>query len=266
MGKKECGKQVFNSKRSQITIFVIFALVIIAVLIILLYPTFRNAIVPLKPVDSIPRACIENAVREALNVTMMRGGIAKPELYFRYNNETLAYLCYTNQWYTTCTMQEPMLKQKIEAEVEAYAKANITKCISQMEDKLKSRGYTIKASGSRNADINLVPDKARVNFNLSMSLQKGEEKMTISSSMFQTEFRTNVYEIIMTAASILNYEARFGDSSADIYTAYYPNLKVEKKKQDDGTKVYIITDRDTQEKLQFATRSLAWPPGFALFQ
>jgi hypothetical protein len=46
--------------------------------------------------------------------------------------------------------------------------------------------------------------------------------------------------------------------------AFYPDVKVEKKKQSDGTKVYIITDRNTGEKLQFATRSLAWPPGYAL--
>jgi len=42
----------------------------------------------------------------------------------------------------------------------------------------------------------------------------------------------------------------------------YPNLKVQKLKQGDGTKVYIIEDRNTKEKLQFATRSLVWPPGW----
>jgi hypothetical protein len=46
--------------------------------------------------------------------------------------------------------------------------------------------------------------------------------------------------------------------------SFYPNLRIEKKKQDDGTKVYILGDRTTGEQLLFATRSLAWPPGYAL--
>jgi hypothetical protein len=43
---------------------------------------------------------------------------------------------------------------------------------------------------------------------------------------------------------------------------YYPSLKVEKKKQGEGSTVYILTDRDTDEKFYFAVRSLAIPPGF----
>jgi hypothetical protein len=37
---------------------------------------------------------------------------------------------------------------------------------------------------------------------------------------------------------------------------------VEKKKQGDGTTVYILTDRDTDEKFYFASRSIAIPAGF----
>ena len=42
----------------------------------------------------------------------------------------------------------------------------------------------------------------------------------------------------------------------------YPGVKVEKYKQEDGTTVYILTDRNTNDKFQFAVRSLAWPPGY----
>ena len=44
----------------------------------------------------------------------------------------------------------------------------------------------------------------------------------------------------------------------------YPNIKVEKLKQEDGSKIYIITSRDTNEKFVFASRSLSWPAGFSL--
>jgi hypothetical protein len=43
---------------------------------------------------------------------------------------------------------------------------------------------------------------------------------------------------------------------------YYHDLKVEKKKQLDGTNIYILTDRNNENKFQFASRSVAWPPGY----
>jgi hypothetical protein len=44
--------------------------------------------------------------------------------------------------------------------------------------------------------------------------------------------------------------------------SWYPNLKIEKKLQLDGTTIYIITDRDTEEVFQFASRSVVLPPGY----
>ena len=45
---------------------------------------------------------------------------------------------------------------------------------------------------------------------------------------------------------------------------YYPWLKVEKILRDDGTKIYILTDRNTGDKFEFAVRSVAWPPGYGI--
>ena len=71
----------------------------------------------------------------------------------------------------------------------------------------------------------------------------------------------NVYELMSIANSILNMELKYGDSETTTYMNYYHDLKVEKLKQSDGTTIYILTNRDTGEKFQFASRSVAWPPG-----
>ena len=65
------------------------------------------------------------------------------------------------------------------------------------------------------------------------------------------------------ANSILSMEVQFGDSETTIYMNYYHDLKVEKKKQTDGTTIYILTDRITGDVFQFASRSIAWPPGIS---
>ena len=65
----------------------------------------------------------------------------------------------------------------------------------------------------------------------------------------------------MISSSILNWEARYGDSETMNYMIYYPSIKVEKKKQGDGSTVYIITDRLDLDKFMFASRSMALPAG-----
>jgi hypothetical protein len=194
----------------------------------------------------------------------MRGGSSNPQLYYLYENQTVNYLCYTAEWYKTCTMQTPFLKQSIESEVQRNASAEIEKCMLRMEENLRNKGYTVTVIGEETPMISLVPGKVLVSFNMSINLEKDDVKTTINPSRFQTEINSNSYDMIMIAASIQNFEARYGDSTPEDYMSFYPNLRVEKKKQSDGTKIYIISDRDTQERLLFATRSQAWPPGYEL--
>jgi hypothetical protein len=252
-----------RGKKAQITIFVILAIIVVALIAFLFVPQIRRAIIPAAPEEMIPKACVEQAARNSLNTTMIHGGKVNPELYFMYNNEPVDYLCYTNTWYQMCTMQNPFLLQSVESETAKDSQPEIEKCINEMITRLQNRGYNVKISGAKRAEINLIPGKIVVSFNMTMTIEKGEEKQSFSSSRFQTEFKSNAYEIIMVASSIQNWEARLGEAIPETYMGYYPNLKVEKKKQDDGTKIYIITDRDTLEVLQFATRSLSWPPGYA---
>jgi len=44
--------------------------------------------------------------------------------------------------------------------------------------------------------------------------------------------------------------------------SYYHGLKVEKLNQEEGSTLYILTDKDTENKFQFASRSVAWPIGY----
>jgi hypothetical protein len=161
-------------------------------------------------------------------------------------------------------MQKPLLKEAMENEINNAIQKNIQNCIIEAEARLKSRGYEIKTTGTGKASIEFVPKKIMINLDLDMTLTKNEIAQTYSSSNFKTQINSEAYDLIMVASSIQNFEARYGDSTPESYMGLYPNIKVQKLKQSDGTKVYIITSRITGEKLQFATRSLAWPPGYAV--
>jgi hypothetical protein len=243
-------------KKSQITIFVIIALAIIGVLIFLFYPQIKGFIIT-TPESLIPVKCIESNINRAINYTL------NPKNYYLYENQKVDYLCYTSEWYKTCQMQKPFLKQEVETEILKNSSLEIEKCMNKMIEKLKNKGYNVEVNGKAMPEINIVPKKVIVSFNRSIAIEKGEEKSIISSSRLQTEVKSNVYEMLMVASSIQNFEARYGDSVPEEYMGFYPNLKIEKKRQEGGTKIYVITDRETNEKLVFAIRSLAWPPGFA---
>jgi competence protein ComGC len=260
---KKRGKKCEMVKKSQVTVFVIIAIAIVAILLIIFLPNIKKLVIPAKPIDLIPRECMIESVQENLDKVMLHGGNENPELYFNYNNVSLNYLCYTPEWYKTCVMQIPLLKQELESIILKNSRAKIANCVSNMERELKKK-YDVKSSGLKNIQIKIEPKKIVIVPEIEMTLEKADVTQKIELRDFKTSFDSNSYDMIMIASSIQNFEARFGDSSIDTYMSFYPSLKVEKIKQDDGTKVYIITDRNTKEKLMFATRSLAWPPGFAI--
>jgi len=260
-------KKKSEQKKGQVTIFIILGIILVVILIILLNPNIRKNIPffsTLTPEEMISKECLAKNIMPIINETMLRGGNLNPELYFRYDNLSINYLCYTSQWYRTCVMQIPLLKQEIESQIESASQDKVDKCLQDLEKKLKAKGYDIKVNGTKKLDVNIRPKEIVLSLDLSMTTEKGEETRTYDNNNFRYKLKSQAYDMIMIASSIQNFEARFGDSITETYMGYYPNIKLEKLKQADGTKIYIITERNTGEKMQFATRSLAWPPGYAL--
>ena len=79
---------------------------------------------------------------------------------------------------------------------------------------------------------------------------------------FNVILNNNLYELIGIANSIVEWETTLGNADTSTYMTYYNDLKVEKKVKSEGTKIYIITDRNTGNKFQFASRSQVLPAGY----
>jgi len=250
---------VIKSKRSQIAIFVILAILIVAILLLLLIPNVRNIFIA-NPVDIEIKGCLQENIEAILPGVLASGGVVNPTLYYTHDGENLDYLCYTNEFYKTCVMQRPLLKQNIEAEIELLSEQVITGCVNEMKDKLRSKGYSIDSSGSEKIDLTFVPGQAIIDLDMKIIAKKEDQVRTFDK--LDTKINTNAYKMIMIASSISNFEARYGDSNPDSYMAFYSDIKVEKIKKMDGTTIYLITDRDSELELNFASRSVAWPPGY----
>jgi hypothetical protein len=250
-----------REKKGQVTIFIIIAIAIIAVavLIYMFYPKLKSEFSSSSnnPYEML-QSCLQDDLTAAVNTLSLKGGSVRPEHYIVYNSENIEYLCYTSEFYKTCVMQQPMLKAHIEKEIELETEQNVKDCFKGIEEAFNKKGYSVnlKEGGT---EVELLPKRIVIRFNHTMILSKSE---TETYGKFSVVLNNNLYELISIANSILNFEARYGDAETTAYMNYYHDLKVEKKKQIEGSKIYILTDSNTGSKFQFASRSVAWPQGY----
>ncbi len=250
-------------KRGQVTIFIIVAILIVGLVALIFF------IIPKTKTETgfdvqNPRAfiqnCMEDTVAEVVDIISSKGGSVVPEFYFMYNGERVEYLCYTNEYYKTCVVQQPMLKQHIESEIKTAIEGDVETCFTNLEESYRIEGYTAELQRGA-TEVELLPKRVVVNFaGYVLAVTKAD---TARHEAFSVVLNNNLYELISIANSIIDWEATYGEAETTAYMTYYKDLKVEKHTQQDGTKVYIISDRDTGSKFQFASRSVAWPPGFA---
>lgn len=248
-------------KKGQVTIFIIVAVVIVAlgVLTYMFYPQIKTTLgFGEKNPPAFIQSCLEEKIRDSVEIISSQGGSMEPEFYFNYLGDKIEYLCYVKSYYKTCVVQQPMLKKHIEEEISAEIQEEADACFDAMKENFEKKDYSVDLKKGE-MYIELLPEKIVVGFNHKLSLTKDA---TEKYDSFKVVLNNNLYERVAIADSIINWEASYGDSEVTMYMDYYHDLKVEKKKQSDGTTIYILTDRDSRDKFQFASRSVAWPPGY----
>lgn len=261
MGKRgNFNHNYFMNNRAQVTIFIIVAIIIIVLgfLLYLFFPQIQTTfdLVEKKPPAFIEE-CIGNEIKETIETLSLQGGSMNPENYFLYEGEKVEYLCYTNEYYVVCVIQQPMLKQHIENEIKNNIKSKADNCFENLKNNFEGRGYDVNLKEGKTS-VELLPKRVVVSFEKDLTLTKDEAERY---DKIDVVIDNNLYELVSISNSILNMETQYGDSETTIYMNYYHDLKVEKKKQIEGTTIYILTNRDTGDKFQFASRSVAWPPG-----
>jgi len=248
------------NKRAQLTLFIILAIAIVIVLVLLFVGRGNLVAIftPSTPVNQI-KECVQGPVQEAeaIDILSLQGGSLEPSFYYLYEGNKLDYLCYTEEAYKTCVMQKPLLKQSIEQQIEAYASPRIKNCISSVKANLERKGYQVSVS-SPEIEVSLVPENILVEIKSDIRIAKDK---TESYKYIKTDMSSSLYEHVMIASSISNWEARYGESEQILYMNYYPDLRVDKKRKGDGTTVYILSNRDTEETFMFAIRSVVIAPG-----
>ncbi len=252
-----------GGKRAQVTIFIIIAILVIAigVLIYMYYPRLRPTIsVESQNPPAYIQECMEEKISETADILSLQGGSVAPEFYYNYEKNKIEYLCYTNQYYQSCVVQQPMLIQHIQSEILNEIEDETVSCFNSMKESYENKGYDVNMKPGDTV-VELLPGKIITTFNYEFVITKGD---TERYENFKIVLDNNLYELAAITNSIINWETQYGDAEITTYMNYYHYLKVEKIKQIDESTIYILTNRDTEKKFQFASRSYAFPPGHSI--
>ena len=257
---KKLKKDMQNlNKRGQLTIFIIVAVIILAaILIVLFYPKIRAVVSGDLNPGSYLKACIEPTLRPALETLSKQGGYMNPEGFLFYDNTRIKFLCYTPEFYKTCTVQQPMIKEHVEQELTKVVADKAKTCMNNLKTEYENRGYSVMV-GKTDYKVEIIPGKIRINFVMPMSITKDT---TETFKEFNAEIDSQMYDLLMITQNIIEFESTLGDSETLLYMQYYPDLRVDKTKLTDGTKLYKLSNVVSKESFTFASRSLSWPPGY----
>jgi len=264
MRKRERKEGFLKNKRAQVSVFIVIGLVIIAAAIIAFVvvpktsgPTSQS--IAENPSQYMSR-CMQADITTTVNKLGIQGGEMNPTHYIAYKNSNVKYLCYTSDYAKLCVVQEPMLITSFANQLKDNLKAKSDKCFEDLKNNLAAGGYAVDLR-VKDSNMEITSKKINLKFNIDMTINKDQPQKfeTIDISV-----NNNIYELLAIANSIVEFETSLGDSETTTYMDYYHDVKVEKMLNSDGTTIYTLTNRNSGEMFQFASRSLAMPPGYGL--
>jgi len=257
-------------KRGQVTIFIIIAILIIAlgVLIYMFYPKIVSQMeTETKNPSTFIQECMEETIQDTVDIISLQGGSyvvnESGGRFYKGEDEDegtyVRYLCYTNEDFISCINQEPFLTEHIELEILNVISLDIESCFNSLVKSYEDKGYEVDLKKG-NPEVQIIPYSISTNFNHTLTLVKGDSSERYKN--FEINLNSNLYDMLEVSKNIIIWEINVGDSLPEAYMNYNPYLKVEKHKKENDIKVYVLTDEKTQEIFRFATRSFAAPIGF----
>ncbi len=244
-------------RKGQVAIFVILAILLVAIVVIIFaFPEVNVFSTALNP-NAYLKDCIEPEITEIKDILSRQGGYNTPLSYTLYQDEKISYLCYVAENYVPCVVQQPLLVKHTEEEIKNYIEPRAKQCLQDLKSQYERKGYDVSGS-SGSINVSIIPSKILVYFIAPMTISK-EETQTFRK--FAISVESEWYNLLLTAVSILDFESTYGDSETSLYIKYYPNLKIDKTRRDDGSTIYKLSDVTTGDTFDFATRSLVWPQG-----
>lgn len=245
--------------KSQVTIFVIVALIIV-VSIALVFTLVRQNAGQISSTQD-PRGYIQKCARDAATqiekTILPNGGFASPSNYVTYKNNKVEYFCYTSQLDELCTSEHPMLNKEIEKQILNYVQPKLEQCFADVKAGFSQYDYK---EGNLSFNIQISPES--INLNIEKEITVAKQDGTITLNNFNTALQSPLYYFIKFSNDIVNQELNCNCGkeacNADILAMdrNNPNFEITKPLlSQKGEEVYEIKDIDSGKIFNFAVRN-----------
>lgn len=257
-----------HSPRGQVTIFIIVAVIIIALVILffLFKKQILGNILPIN-IDNPERfieECIDKDVLIALNEISSQGGYFSNPLNktFTFEDEgvgyDISYLCYNQNYYYPCVNQEPLLINHLKEEIKNRITVDVKNCFDKLAETAEDAGYGVEANYD-GYDISLQEGKLIIYINGGLSFFKGDSPVDINN--LEVAIPTRFYDNALVVQEIVNQEAKYCNFEPLGFMMYYQDYDISKFRTGESDKIYTVKSRKTGEWFRFMIRSCAIPPG-----
>ena len=258
LSNKFCPK----SKRSQVTIFVIVAVAIVAV--VGGYFLVKSDVIPslgdsgeVDPQGFLD-TCLKDKIQEGIDLLLENGGYINPPLTIMHNNQNISYLCYNQNGYSPCVNQQSLLIRHLEKELYNYIENDVEDCFSGdagLTSTLDQKGYTVTGARYGGFEVDLRDGEFAVDIDAELTLTKTGE--TSKQEDFSVVTPTRLYNLAMVVREIVSQEIKYCHFSDTGYNIMYPETRVLVDNIRDETKIYTVEDVKGIEKFWFAIRGCA---------
>jgi len=249
-----------KNKSSQITIFVIVAVLLVVLIVIIFFSkiSLKKEVIDENNPQPYIESCVREATEDAIKILSEHGGDINPKGFVKYNGTDIVYLCYTNNYYQYCTNQRPLLVEHIEKEISNYITPIVKECFINLENNLKKR-YDVETEDMK-LTTKLYPNQVVVEINKKFRIYRENKKREFE--YFKMNIVSPIYNFAEIATEVSNQEAKYCNFDHLGFMILYPRFDIESTITGESDRIYVITERSTNQKFHFAIRSCPLPPGY----
>ena len=249
-----------RSKKGQVGLWVIVALVIVGAII--LFFTLRQLPTLTSKAEFDPQQfidkCARDSVNEAVDKMLPQGGFLNPGNFKVYNSIKIAYLCENEGYFRPCINQHPMFINEMKNEILGYIRPRMENCFESMKTTITSRRGSIEL-GAMSLNISAAPGKIYVDVIRKTTITEGGSTRIFDN--FKVEVANPLYDLGNVAIEIANNEAKYCYFEYVGYMILYPNWDIRKFTMSDSAKIYTIKDKSSGKTINIAMRGCAMPAG-----
>lgn len=266
----ERGKSLLKCRRSQITIFVIIALVIILI-IVLFFAIKKTPLQSLIFQNDNPKNLIEKCAKDSLTNAekdiIVHGGFSETSIlsknmgYSLLDNNKVIFMCYTPFQLQKCTNKHGALVTEISQEILNIIKPKIEKCFNDVKNQLSKYDYI---EGNLDINVDIMPQQIMARINKSVVYTKNDQ--TVKIEEFNSKISSPLFDFISLGNDIINQELECDCENeacnADLNELNRLNRDFEITKpafSGKGEEIYQIKEVLSDKEFNFAIRNCVAP-------